>query len=91
MIKDNYIINRNNLPFKNISYNQIQIFQQIKVKLFGMSFVGNYQDVEMFSLTKLSSMVTFHGDEYSQHEPNYSHFYGRSNLVVDHLTESIID
>ena len=39
-----------------------------------MSFVGNYQDVEMFSLTKLSSTVTFHGDEYSPHEPNYSHF-----------------
>ena len=53
-----------------------------------MSFVGNYQDVKTFSLTKLSNTVTFHGDEYSPHEPDYSHFKRRLNL--DHFTESII-
>ena len=34
---------------------------------------GKYQDIEMFSLTKLSDGVTFHGDDYSHHEPHLLH------------------
>ena len=66
----------------------MQIFLRIGEKCFAMSFVGNNKDAETFSLTKLSNTVTFHGDEYSPHESNYSLYKRRSNS--DHFTESII-
>ena len=70
-----------------MSYNETQTLLQI-----GNIYVfrGKHQDIEMFSLSKLSDGVTFHSDEYSHHESHYLHISRRwSDSNLKRITESI--